>query len=266
MKYKRATFFGAVRALTNVRWILFAGCLVTHAAFANCVVKVRWYDDAPYSFRSADGTLKGIDVELVKAALQGMQCEARFIEMPWARALVELQAGRLDVLPGALRTPAREAFAYFSRPLQGSSNVLFMSTRAAQQFKPSALAELAGSSFRLGAQIGVSYGPDYDAALKLPGFKSQITEITSRKGAWKMLSLNRIDGIIADEVSALIELDALGLTNAIVKTPVVVNDQPAMLAISKSSQTAEFVSNLDVQLNALIANGDYKRIRDKYIP
>ena len=266
MKYNDAASLGSGCALTIVRWIVCAGCLVTQAAFANCVVKVRWYDDAPYSFRSADGTLKGIDVEFVKAALKGIRCEARFVEMPWARALVELQAGRLDVLPGALRTPAREAFAYFSRPIQGSANVLFMSTRAAQQFKPSALAELAGSSFRLGAQIGVSYGPDYDAALKLPGFKSQITAITSRKGAWKMLSLNRIDGIIADEVSALIELEGLGLTKAIVKTPVIVADQPSMLAISKASQTAEFVADLNTQLEALIANGEYKRIRDKYVP
>ena len=59
---------GSGRALTIVRWIVCAGCLVTQAAFANCVVKVRWYNDAPYSFRSAYGTLKGFDVELVKAA------------------------------------------------------------------------------------------------------------------------------------------------------------------------------------------------------
>ena len=246
-------------------WMLCCFWLTAQAAPATCVKTVRWYDDSPYSFRSADGQLRGLYVDLVKAALKGMQCEARFVEMPWARALVELKAGRLDILPGALHTAERETYAHFSRPLNRSPNVLFTSVIAAQRFKPATLTELVGTKFRLGAQIGVSYGAEYDAALKIPGFRQQITEVTSRKGAWKMLALDRIDGIIADEVSALTELQELKLSTIVVKTAVVVSDQPSMLAISKASQTLKFVAALNGQINSMISSGEYRRIRDKYV-
>ena len=122
---------------------------------AQCIKTVRWYDDAPFSFKGRDGQLRGANIELMRAILKTMRCDVKFVEMPWARALIELQAGRLDLLPGALYTPEREQFAYFSRPLNRSPNRLFMSAKAASRYRLSNLADIVGTRFRLGAQIGV---------------------------------------------------------------------------------------------------------------
>lgn len=86
-------------------------------AVAQCVKTVRWSDDAPYSFKLSSGEISGFNPDLIRAALKGMKCEANFVELPWARAVRELEQGRLDILPGSLRTPEREIFAYFSRPI-----------------------------------------------------------------------------------------------------------------------------------------------------
>ena len=90
-----------------------------------------------------------------------MGCQARFVEMPWARGILSLRKGTLDILPGALKTSAREEFAYFSQPINRSPNVLFMAKAATQKYQFTQLADLIGSDFRLGAQIDVIYGAEY---------------------------------------------------------------------------------------------------------
>jgi len=237
------------------------------AAWAEaCSKTIRWYDDPPYAFRGKDGTLQGLDVDLARTALQRMDCHATFVEMPWARALIELEAGRLDILPGALRKPERERFAYFSRPTNRSPNVLFVGKLAAQRYQIRELADVMGTQFRLGAQIGVAYGPAYDTLLKEPDFASRLSLITSRRGAWKMIGLNRLDGLIADEASGLVELKELGLTNVVAQTRLVVSGDASMFALSKRAVSPEFVARFDRALDAMMGDGQYRRIRQRYIP
>lgn len=251
------------------RWFVWAGvgfALALGNAAAQCVKTVRWSDDPPYSFKSADGEILGLNAEIARAALAAMQCEPRFVELPWARALRELEQGRLDILPGALRTPEREKFAYFSRPVNRSPNVLFVTKGAANTYKLKALADISGTGFRLGAQIGVAYGPVYDDQVKTAAFRAQITPVTARRSAWKMMELNRLDGLIADEVTALVELQQMGLSDAIVKTDIIVSGDAAMFALSQASLTPEFVLEFDRSLLAMMADGRYKKIREKYVP
>ena len=242
------------------------GMLFASHAWAQCVKTVRWSDDPPYSFKLPNGEVSGFSPDLMRVALKVMHCEARFLELPWARALRELEQGRLDILPGALRTPEREQFAYFSRPVNKSPNVLYVVKKAENQFQLSALSDIAGTTFRLGAQIGVAYGPDYDALVKNPAFAARITQVTNRRNAWKMMAQDRLDGIIADEITAVHELQQLGLTDAIVKTDVVVSVGAALLALSKASLTPEFAKELDRVLDEMMRDGSYQKIRAQYVP
>ncbi len=249
--------------------LLLAWCalaLPLAARAAECVKTVRWYDDAPYSFRGANGEVIGLEADLAREALQRMDCTARFVEMPWARALVELEAGRLDVLPGALKTPERERFAYFSRPVNRSPNVLFVSKAAAQKFRLTRLTDLIGTDFRLGAQISVSYGAEYAELIKTPEFAARLVPITQRRSAWKMVETGRLDGMIADEVSGLVELQQLGLGEAMVKTRIVASSEPATIALSRQSLTREFADGFDRALVSMMQDGRYKQIRERYVP
>lgn len=248
-------------------WAAVLVCLLcTGHAFAQCVKTVRWSDDPPYSFKLENGEISGFSPDLIRAALKAMNCEARFVELPWARALRELELGRLDILPGALRKPEREKYAYFSRPVNRSPNILFVARPAASKFRLGTLADLSGTRFRLGAQIGVAYGAEYDNLVKTPEFAAQITQVTTRRNAWKMIELDRLDGIIADEITALLELKQLGLSDTIVKTDIVVSAEPALLALSQASVTPEFVKELDRSLDAMMADGRYQKIRAQYVP
>jgi polar amino acid transport system substrate-binding protein len=246
--------------------LVLLGAFASLSAATECVKTVRWYDDAPYSMRGANGEVQGLNADFVREALARINCQPKFLEMPWARALLELSAGRLDILPGALRRPDRESFAYFSRPVNRSPNVLFMTQAASTTFSINKLPDILGTRFRLGAQIGVVYGPDFETLNKDPGFTPQLSQLTSRRSGWKMMEAGRIDGMIADEASGLAELQELGLSNLIRKTRVIVASEPAMIALSKQSNTKEFAEAFDHALGAMMVDGKYKQIREKYVP
>lgn len=249
-------------------WIacMLLGLQMSAASAADCIKTVRWYDDAPYAFKGADGEVQGFSSDLIREALVRMGCTARFVEMPWARALMELEAGRLDILPGALKTPERERFAYFSRPTNRSPNVLFVSKAAVDQYRLKNLADMVGTDFRLGAQIGVSYGPEYVALQNNPAFVERLVPVTQRRSAWKMVEAGRLDGMIADEVSGLVELQQLGISPGVVKTKVIVSSDAAMVALSRQSLKRDFADAFDRSLNSMLADGRYKQLWERYMP
>lgn len=239
-------------------------CCTTQAQV--CLKSVRWYSDIPYAFRGTDGQIQGLDIDIARTALKQMGCEVKFVEMPWARALFELEQGRLDILPGALIKPEREVFAYFSRPTNRSPNVLFMRKSSAEKYNIKQLSDLLGTNFRLGTQIDVSYGASYDTLLQNPEFQAHLTPLTMRQSGWKMIGRDRIDGLIADEISGLLELQQLGLTDVVAKTRIVVSVAPAMFAFSKKTNTMEFVTAFNAVFGAMIADGRYKMIAQRYLP
>ena len=230
-----------------------------------CSKTVRWYDDAPYSYQAPDGKISGFDADLVREVLRRTGCKAEFVKMPFARALVALESGRLDILPSVFRDPHRETFAYFSSPSLQSPNLLYVGTNARTGYRLSNLRDLLGTEFRLGVQIGVSYGDQFEALKADPQFLANQVPVTLRRNAWKMMALGRIDGMIADEASAEVELRELGLAGTIKPSGVVASTSNARMGFSKHSVSPQFVAAFNRALQSTIADGEYQRIRDRYL-
>ena len=83
------------RVLRELLAVSLLGLACLGSANAQCVKTVRWYDDAPYSFKSPDGKVIGLYADIARVALKGMNCDVRFVEMPWARVarIAARQAG-----------------------------------------------------------------------------------------------------------------------------------------------------------------------------
>lgn len=245
------------------------GALMTNSACAAqplCEKTVRWNNDPPYSVRDAQGKITGFYIDLVEEILTKMNCKVRLQEMPWARALSELEAGRIDILPGALKTSDRDRFALFSDPVNYSPNVLFMKKTAIDKFNLKSVSDISKVNFRLGVQVDVAYGAEFDQLMKKPAFLKQLTTVYKRHSAWKMVDIDRIDGLIADEVTGLLELKELHLDNTISKTNVVVSSSPGLIAFSKKTIDERFREEFNQQLQTMISSGDYAKIREKHIP
>ncbi|MES3025218.1 MAG: transporter substrate-binding domain-containing protein [Pseudomonadota bacterium] len=250
--------------MQRIAWILILALLPSAHALA-CTKSVRWFDDAPYSFRGTNGRISGFDADLAREALGRVGCKAEFVEMPWARALVELEAGRLDVLPSSFRSEQRERFAYFSIPTLQSPNVLYLGRGVAAKYHFKRLEDLVGTDFKLGVQIGVSYGEKFDVLKANPRFNDNLFPITLRRSAWKIMSLGRIDGLIADQASAELELRQLGLDKVLLPSRVVVSTNTAMFAFSKKTTSPKFLDSFNKALEGMIADGNYRKIRARYL-
>ena len=258
------------RAVTRFASLLPSLCLALLALLPAlapaCYKTLRWDDDPPFSMLLPNGEIGGINVDINRLTLQRLGCQVTLVKLPWARALKELEQGRLDVLPGAFRWPEREVYAYFSGIiLQPSRNILFMRKGDPARDGLHGLLDLLGTSFRLGAQVGVSYGESYQQLLANDDFASRVFFNPSRGNLWHMIDKGRLDGIIADENSGLYELEQLGLNERIGPTAVVVSSDAAEVAFSKRTTTPAFVERYARAMRELVEGGEYQAILQRYL-
>ncbi len=238
----------------------------TGLASAQCEKTLRWDDDPPFSMQMPDGEITGIYVEINRIALERLGCSVTMRKLPWARALRELELGRLDVLPGTFPRPEREEYAYFSGPvIPVSHNILFMHERALAKWPVTRLTDLMNTDFRLGAQIRVYYGSDFQQVMDDPHFAARVTVLAKRENLWRMLERGRIDGVIADERTGAYEVQNLGLSGRIKATNVIVSDDAAEVAFSKRSNDLAFVQAYADVLQQLVTDGSYGRVVQRYI-
>ena len=231
-----------------------------------CVKTVRWELQPPYGVRLEDGSRGGYYADLVKEALRRMGCETRFVDLPWARGLRELQEGRLDIVAGVLVTPERAGYARFSRPINLAPNVLFMRHHAMQGKRIVQLSDVIGTRLTIGVESSASYSADYIRLQANPEFRKRLHFVPDRARGWRMLATGRIDGLIADEASAW----AVGLpmqpSDVQVSAVLQLSSIPAHVALSRVTTDQAFVRRLNATLKGMVADGTLATFRERYIP
>ena len=246
---------------------LIAACMLwafgVGAMAANCVVTVGWNDSPPHTFRAPDGSLQGIEVELVTAILRRMGCTPEFVELPLARALMYLETGQLDALPGLRRTIDREKFAVFSKPLFRSRNMLFLNRSVADKIKIRTLGDIAQGGFRLGVLNGAIYSDEYATLVRQPDFNAHLTNLVATTNGWQMMALNRLEGILADELTATYELRKLKLS-PMVQRSIVISETEGRLAFSRKAGHSDLVTRFDKALDAMIKEQSYRAILEGF--
>lgn len=264
---KRRTPWLAVPGLLLGAWL---AALAPQARAAEaCELRVRWAEDPPYFIPvsgRANGHVEGLVVEELTETLARMGCRPVWVEMPWARALVELQEGRIDIVAGALRRPEREAYAYFVDRRFESRNRLYV--RAADLARLGGATTLAGAlkaDLRLGVQIGVVYGSEYAELIKEPSFRARLTQAATRRSLWQMLDLARVDGVLASEASARWELNQLGFASRLVPTAVVLSSEPTYVMLSRRSVTPARLELFRQASEAMERDGALRRITSRYL-
>jgi polar amino acid transport system substrate-binding protein len=246
-------------------FIVMATLGFTGQSYADCEITLRWDDDPPYFINDSD-RVTGIDADISREAINRMGCSLSLVKMPWARALVELQEGRVDMVSSAYRTPSREEYAHFSGVVGLiSPNVLFVRVADREGVADKTLPEILDTDFKLGAQVNVSYGDQYDALSEIPAYKKNFYYASRRELLWKMLARERVDGVIADELTGLYELRELGFDSNIVPTTMVTSNKPAFFIFSKKSVNPDLVKRFDQALQSMLDDGAFETILDKYL-
>ena len=231
-----------------------------------CVRKVRWELQPPYGVILPSGERSGYFAELTTEALARLGCTTVLVELPWARGLRELEEGRIDLVPGALESADRQRFARFSRPINLSPNLLFLSAEASRRVSLAALADLRDTDLKIAVEPGSRYSNDYAQLMRDPRFVQRLHLVQDRSLARRMMLAGRVDGMISDQVAELVSGIPLKPDDNDPRPVLVVSSSPDRIAFSRQTTDADFVKRFDAAINAMIEDGTLIRLRERYMP
>ena len=182
-----------------MRWILLCCCvLLTFPISAQaCVLRVQVSDFPPYSYQK-DGEWLGSRVVLSQRLAQKLNCGVRFYDVPWARALILLQQGDLDLMFNLTPTPAREAFLWFSRP-HHLEKLAFATTLTDPQWQHlKDLPKLAEFPGIIALTQGSYMGEPMMQLLQRSKFRHKTLEVAERRVKNELVLKDRAQGLVED--------------------------------------------------------------------
>lgn len=168
--------------------------LFSGTAFSSDRLKIAMFEFAPYEF-SRDGQVHGLSVEIVREVFARSGQAYDLVLLPWSRALLYLEDGRVDALFTVLDNPERRQFADFcDEPLIDETVSLFV--QGASPIRYMGLIEtLAGQRFAVRQDF--SYGPEYDGAVEAGRIMPQ-RRVVNSKDLIQALIFDEVDVIIGD--------------------------------------------------------------------
>lgn len=225
--------------------------IVSFTTQAKCSKTIRWFSNNLEQIHSPSELKLSSDLVLLRNAIENIGCQITFVKMPWARSLVEIEQGRIDIMGGAFKTNERQEFAWYSDFAFDVSLVLFMRTADVGKYELNSLTDLLKYQLHIGTQIDAIYSDEFSELLKDPNFARLVHANTSSEALWNMLKIGRIDVFIAELAASLEELKSLGLNTQISPSDFVVSTQNTHFIYSKKTVDIDFVRAVDRELQKL---------------
>ncbi|MBF0441964.1 MAG: amino acid ABC transporter substrate-binding protein [Oligoflexales bacterium] len=255
--------------------VILCACLFCRFAYGECTKKVfyaAWEEWAPYQFKTGN-SLGGLDIELLRTAVETAGFKIDFKEMPWKTSLKKIESGTIDIVAGASKTPEREIFGHFSDSYRTEIMRLFVRKGLKERFAFTSVSDLVKSilekKFRLGYIRGYYYGDEFEKAQKNnKDFDKKVIIATAEDSNFVNLKKERIDGLVTDHYVALdmIKKDrAKKLEEFMEPHSLILNEDPIYFLISKKSVDIECVKKINGVLKSMEENGTRKKIIDKYM-
>lgn len=206
----------------------------------------------PHQFLDAKGNPTGFDLELFRAVAAVASLRYELVVEDWPTLRADLEAGRLDVLPGVFETPPREPVMDFSVPTAWVHHTVFVRMDSPVRVPADLLS---------GSRVLIrKAGPHDDDADRIPA------EIELVRGLTPEELLRRL---AAGEADAAVTLDTLGLyairehrlaTLRTIGQPL--DSMKLRFAVPEGRD--ELLATLNDGLAELRRNGTYDRIWDEW--
>ncbi|WP_158020808.1 substrate-binding periplasmic protein [Chromobacterium sphagni] len=161
-------------------------------------LSVGWDQWPPFHYRTTQGRMAGYAVEVLNAAAQRLGCTLEYRQTPWPRTLQQLQTGQLDIAMQALKTPARERFAWFASGYSPTFIRFWARAERVDRWKVRRLEDIGRlGPLTLGVTRGDSFGPQLDAWLRAPPANVRVEVGGELEGNLRKLQLGRVDLLLA---------------------------------------------------------------------
>lgn len=237
---------------------------VVSSAQPACAVSLGFDVWEPYQYVDIDGQVIGLDIDVIKHILEDLDCQVTYVRGTWVSLLEDLRQGNVDMLLGASKTEAREAFALFSDSYRTEEFSLYIRKEDDMRSAYEDISDFIENGSKIGIVGDYYYGPRIsallDGALTRDSF---VSGIMGELNIARLLDMD-IDGFLEDSFvgASIIRRKALG--NYIVAHSFSVDTGDIYVMFSKQSVQPEFVQRFDLILSKIKQNGDYEKIMAKY--
>ncbi len=224
----------------------------------------------PKFFRNDAGEMSGLEIDIMRV-LELNVPNLRFVGrrtqdinfLPWKRQQSELEHGVLDVMFGITKTNTRlkRGFVYIDTPLYTIHNV--MAVRADDPVQVNSFEDIAvlgeyGIILALAGAASMRFLEQQDVPLKIDGgahtVRQNIQKLIAKRGRFFFYHDLGLNAVIKDE----------GLTEQIKILPTRFRTYTHHMAFS-SQVSPDVITQIEDALKNLEANGELKRIFDKYL-
>jgi len=207
----------------------------------------------PFNYKDKKtGELTGFDVEFARALSARLGVRPEFVATEWAGILAGLQVGKYDVIISQVTmTPKRQAEFAFSRPYTYSVAQLILRQDDVASYPT--LASLKGK------RVGVGQGSSYAETLNAIG-GIEVKTYTSAPLNLQDLANGRIDAALNDRLLVPYMMQEAKLPLRAAATV----GEPQRQGIAFKKNNPQFQLALDAAIAALIADGTYARISQRW--
>jgi len=248
----------------GVRYCLLSFVLIcSSTVFARPYVIAGLADYPPYSYQE-NLVIRGMNVEIAKAAFHRAGHEVDIVLMPWKRLLSSARSGAVDGTLGAFITDERRVYLDFiePEPLRWIQMSLFTYDNSA--ITNSHLSSL--QQRKIGVNRAFSINADFDHAAMRGDFQRYAGNDIHQM--LKMLSLHRLDGVVHSKQPTLFYLREMGLIDKIhLVEPAVTKRRGGFMSLSKAliaDERASLKLALQKAMQEMKADGTLQAIRLKH--
>ncbi len=215
----------------------------------------------PFSEVGADGKLKGFEIDLANAYCAQMKAQCELVQTEFDGLIPALQSRKIDAIIASMSiTDERKKAIAFSKPYLAAPAIFVAKAGTKADVSPAALK---------GKKIGVQSATTFESYVNALYKDSTITRYQTQDQIYLDLKSGRVDFTLVDKyaVDDFLKTDA-GKGMAFVGGDI---DDPKFFGVGigiglRKADEKTLGAQLNAAIDALFANGEYKKLSSKYFP
>jgi polar amino acid transport system substrate-binding protein len=237
------------------------------AACALVLPAITWADSfrlvtfeyPPYEY-TENGEVKGMAVDIVRAAFKLMNHEVSIEVFPWPRCQMLFERGEVDGIFTFFQTDERQAFTLYSKEVVVTQTIALWARKGSSVEFNGDLTRL--QAYNFGVTPRTSYGERFDTAMKYGLLRTE--PAYSIESNIRKLVKGRIDIWVSNRDGALHELRRLGLNDRVRELKHPIQVVPAYVGFSRLRNHTALRDAFDQAIIQLKQSGVYDSLVNKY--
>jgi len=240
-----------------IKWFLpLFSCMIFNSF--SCQLDVRFEEFSPESQKNEHNNWVGIDMELTQALLTEVGCSFLVLEVSWARALLMLDRGDLDLILNVSKTKEREDKYYFIGPMRNETIVFATFKKAIAPLKT--IEDILKLDKPIAIQRNAYYGEEIEHYLQQKDYAESFVHVANNETKLKLLKRGRISGFLEAKRNVIHGINNDSNFTGIWFPDVIIHQDPTYFALSKKSVSKELKQKISEGFSRLVARGKIEEI------